>query len=151
MVEALRLHVAGRRRTPLGRVVPVGNVVARVRLAPSVRAYDYRTKMVRPIEVLPLEEARAANDLMVAQVAILDDQVSWDWTLRSLAKRDPIAENAYRSTLSEPRSILELAIGLTLRKVGLKLQGDPVEESMTGGLISLRYLVSPEAQASQLD
>ncbi|GAA4350969.1 hypothetical protein GCM10023087_18010 [Microbacterium rhizosphaerae] len=118
---------------------------------PSVRAYDYGTKMVCPIEVLPLEEARAANDLVVAQVAILDDQVSWDWTLRSLAKRDPIAENAYRSTLSEPRSTLELAIDLTLRKVGLKLQGDPVEESMIGGLISLRYLVSPETQASRFD
>ena len=102
--------------------------------------------MARPIEMLTPEEAGTATEIILSQVVIFGEDVSWDWSLCSPAHDRALAVSAYRSRLSEPPEILEAAVRLTLVKVGLELKGDPVERRTMNSLRSVRYRVGPADQ-----
>ena len=106
----------------------------------------YCLRMARPIEMLTPEEAGTATEIILSQVVIFGEDVSWDWSLCSPAHDRALAVSAYRSRLSEPPEILEAAVRLTLVKVGLELKGDPVERSTMNSLRSVRYRVGPADQ-----
>lgn len=97
--------------------------------------------VAKPIEMLEDDEIRLATEIVLNQIFVFGDDVSWDWELRSLSRREPLAVNAYRSTLSEPPENLEISVGLTLERVGLQLEGEPVKQRVSGTIFSRRYRV----------